>query len=92
MSHEQGFPPSQDPRGKDTTLGKADLLEPLHAGLQTLGSAYDHVSCHNCKSEASTVCEQPCLCVYFPLSALAFLGCKLETIMEPVVHEIQPNA
>ena len=43
----RGSPPRQDPRGKDTTLGKADLLEPLHAGLQTLGSAYDHVSCHS---------------------------------------------
>lgn len=47
VSHEQGSPPRQDPRGKDTTLGKADLLEPLHAGLQTLGSACDHVSCHS---------------------------------------------
>lgn len=29
---------------------------------------------------------------HFPLSALAFLGCKLEMIMEPVTDEIQPNA
>ena len=72
MSHEQGFPPSQDPRGKDTTLGTADLLEPLHAGLQTLGSAYDHVSCHNCRSEASTVCEQPRLRIVLPPLSLSF--------------------
>ena len=62
-------PLRQDPRGKDTTLGKADLLEPLHAGLQTLGSAYDHVSC---KSEASTVCEWPCLHVALPSLSFSF--------------------
>lgn len=36
--------------------------------------------------------NSPASVLYFPLSALAFLGCKLEMIMEPVVHEIQPNA
>lgn len=43
--------PGQDPKCKDTTLGKVDLLEPHHSGLQTLS----HISSYKCKPETRVV-------------------------------------